>query len=88
MIDKRKRYKYSYRYNKHEGLEDKPKEVKRETQKVSPASQRWAQMSWFDLTKELMHYKMSYGQSQAMAENNTLPEDFGLKRKRGKRCKR
>ena len=75
------------RYYKYQGLEEKPKKRKRETRIVSPASQRWAQMSWYDLTKELLHYKMRYGESQARAYNNTLPHDFGLKRKRKARCK-
>lgn len=46
--------------NKWAGLEELKPKKKRETRKVSPASQRWAKMSWDDLTKELLYYKMKY----------------------------
>lgn len=49
---------------------------------MSPASRRWATMSWYDLCKELDYYKLKYRDAQLMAQNNTLPEDFGLRRKR------
>lgn len=83
--------KRPYVYNKNEGLEEKPKKT-RETRNVSPASQRWAKMSWYDLTMELLRYNISYSDSQAMAYNNTLPEDFGIiqtvtRRKRRARCR-
>lgn len=54
--------------------------------KLSPASQRWQKMSWADITKELLYYGIKYKDAQLMAESNTLPEDFGLKRKKAKKC--
>lgn len=73
-----------YLYKKYDGIEDvapKPKQI----QKLSPASRRWAKMSWIELTKELEYYKLKYTDAQLMAKNNTLPKDFGLKRKAVKR---
>lgn len=71
-----------YSFKKSEGIENPtPKIVSSLT---SPASKRWARMSWEDLTKELLYYKMSYPESQVRAEKNTLPEDFGLKKKRAR----
>lgn len=72
--------KYEYKYKKYEGLEVEPKP----TANLSPASKRWAKMSWTDLTKELLYYKMSYPEAQKLAEGNMLPEDFGLARKKVK----
>ena len=83
-VDEKKKLKR--RLNKE--LQNRKTEAFKPVTKLSPASERWAKMSWFDLTKELLHYKMSYPESQVAAKNNTLPEDFGLKRKRCKRCKR
>lgn len=71
--------KPTYDYKKNEGIEEiQPKPIA----KLSLASQRWAKMSWADLTKELLYYGIKYKDAQLMAKNNTLPEDFGLKRKR------
>lgn len=63
--------------------QEKTKKMAAETrrQKQSPASQRWAKMPLFELDKELLYYGIDYGESQVMAQNNTLPEDFGLKHK-------
>lgn len=73
--------KPKYDYKKNEGIEEiQPKPIA----KLSPASQRWAKMSWADLTKELLYYGIKYKDAQLMAESNTLPEDFGLKRKKAK----
>ena len=71
---------FAYRFKKPEEIEGAIPKARRTL--TSPASKRWARMSWTDLTKELLHYKMSYPESQLRAEKNTLPEDFGLKKKR------
>lgn len=72
--------KYQYKKNPIEEVKEKPKE-----KKISPASKRWAKMDWQDLTKELDYYGIRYRDAQRMAENDTLPKDFGLKRKRCKK---
>lgn len=72
--------KYQYKKNPIEEVKEKPKE-----KKISPASKRWAKMSWERLTEELLHYGIKYRDAQRMAENDTLPKDFGLKRKRCKK---
>ena len=82
-VNKRNPYKKTYEYQKDDGVEafkPQPKPI----EKLSPASQRWAKMSWADLTKELLYYGIKYKDAQLMAERNTLPEDFGLKRKKAK----
>lgn len=73
---KKKVYKYSIKIVKD--AKEKPKK------KLSPASKRWAKMSWERLTEELLYYGIKYRDAQVMAENNTLPKDFGIKRKRCK----
>lgn len=82
--EQKKKSRGTYKYQKNEGLEV-PKSKKKPT---SPASKRWASMSWKELTMELDLYGLSYPQSQLMAEKNTLPEDFGLKRKKAKQCRK
>lgn len=72
-----------YPYRKNEGVEAAPKP--KTISKLSPASQRWAKMSWMDLTKELLYYGIGYSESQLMAKDNALPKDFGLKRKKAKK---
>lgn len=62
------------------------KKLKKLAKHFSPASQRWIMMPWVELTKELDYYGITYPQSQVMKENNTLPEDFGLKRKKVNKC--
>ena len=62
------------------------KKKKREKAMSSPASKRWASMSWTELSKELLYYGLRYPDAQVMAQNNTLPKDFGLKRKKAKEC--
>lgn len=80
-MKKKEPKKPTYSYKKNEGIEEiQPKPIA----KLSPASQRWAKMSWADLTKELLYYGIKYKDAQLMAESNTLPEDFGLKRKKAK----
>lgn len=69
----------AYHYKKNEGIENPAPKARRSFS--SPASKRWASMSWEDLTKELLYYRMNYPESQIRAEKNTLPEDFGKKRK-------
>ena len=44
----------------------------------NPAALRWKQMSWKELTAECARFHLSYGQSQVMAYNGTLPENWGL----------
>ena len=86
-VNKRNPYKKTYEYNKDDGVEafkPQPKPIA----KLSPASRRWARMNWLELTKELDYYGITYPQSQIMKENNTLPEEFGLKRKKAKKCPR
>ena len=75
------RRKKVYQYHKKpiDNVE-KPKE-----KKLSPASKRWAKMSTDELIREMNYYGLNYPQTQVMALNNTLPEDFGLKRKRCKK---
>jgi hypothetical protein len=76
--------KIKYHYQKNEGIEEvspKPKPIA----KLSPASKRWASMSWDELAKELDYYHLRYPDAQVMALNNTLPKDFGLKRKKAKK---
>ena len=74
------RKKKEYRYSKKIVNDDKTNPKK----KISPASKRWAKMSWERLTEELLYYGIKYRDAQVMAENNTLPKDFGIKRKRCK----
>lgn len=81
--EQHKKKRGTYKYQKNEGLES-PKPIKKKT--ISPASKRWASMSWKELTMELLYYRMSYPEAQLMAEKNTLPEDFGKKRKKAKKC--
>lgn len=84
--EKKKKPKKPY-YKKNDGIEEvkpQPKPIA----KLSPASRRWAKMSWADLTKELLYYGLRYPDAQVMAQNNTLPKDFGLKRKKAKKCPR
>lgn len=76
---KKRKPRQPYYYKKTDGIvAAKPKPI----EKPSPATQRWAKMSWLDLTKELLYYGLRYPEAQLMAKTNTLPEDFGLKRKR------
>lgn len=73
--------KQEYKYKKYDGIEiPQPKPI----EKLSPATRRWAKMSWMELSKELAYYGLRYTDAQLMAKNNTLPEDFGLKRKKVK----
>ena len=86
-MNKRNPYNKTYQYQKDDGVEafkPQPKPIA----KLSPASRRWARMNWLELTKELDYYGITYPQSQIMKENNTLPEEFGLKRKKAKKCQR
>ena len=70
--------KYRYSFNKNEGLEEvAPKPIVN----LSPASKRWAKMSWLDLTKENEYYGIDYKTSQIMAQQGTLPEDYGKRKK-------
>lgn len=86
QIEGKKNGTIKYKYKKDEGMENpKPKALSSLT---SPASKRWASMSWKELTIELDYYGLTYKQSQLMAEKNTLPEDFGIKRKKGKQCQK
>lgn len=63
-------------------INETPKKVEKKKPKyVSPASKRWAKMTLTELDRELLYYHIDYGQSQVMAESNTLPEDFGLRKK-------
>lgn len=55
-------------------MKNKNKDLK----KISPALERWAKMSAYDLTKELDRFGLKYSEAQLMAQNGTLPEDFGL----------
>lgn len=73
----KRRFQNDYKYNKNFGIDVPPKVLNG----MSPASRRWATMSWYDLTKELDYYGLRYPDAQLMAQNNTLPEDFGLNRK-------
>lgn len=83
LLPQEKPKKKTYKYKKNEGIETpQPKPI----ENLSPASKRWAKMSWTELTQELLYYKLRYTDAQLMAKNNTLPEDFGLKRKKGKEC--
>lgn len=77
----RKRAKRDYKYNKSYGIEEaSPRNIRQ--QNFSPASLRWAQMTWKELTEELARFHLTYGQAQMMAYNNSLPKGFGLKKKR------
>lgn len=63
--------------------QSKPAEnVSKTNEKLSGAKKRWAKMSWEELNKELIYYGITYKDAQLMAKNNTLPIDFGLKRKK------
>lgn len=53
--------------------------------KLNAAARRWAKMSWDELSKENEYYGMWYKESQIRAYAGTLPEDYGLKRKKGKK---
>jgi hypothetical protein len=41
-------------------------------------------MSWDEVVRENMYYGLRYPDSQIMAYAGTLPEDYGLKRKKAK----
>lgn len=83
---KRRHGSFRFNFKTPEEIEGpKPKVLSSLT---SPASRRWAKMPWKELTLELMYYKMSYPESQLRAENNTLPKDFGLKRKKDEQCQK
>lgn len=47
----------------------------------SPTSDRWAKMSLREISEECARFHLTYGQAQVMAQNGTLPEDFGLMHK-------
>lgn len=53
--------------------------------KLNRAAKRWATMSWDEVVQENMYYGLRYPDSQRMAHDGTLPEDYGLKRKKAKR---
>lgn len=72
--------KGTYQYNKDADVETSVPQ-KRGTPK-SPASRRWARMSWDEVLRENDYYGIRYRDSQLMAEKGTLPEDYGLKKKR------
>ena len=75
----KRRLKREYPYNKSYGIDDaSPRNIRQ--QNFSSASLRWANMPWEELTEELARYHLSYGQAQIMAYNDTLPEDFGLRK--------
>ena len=50
--------------------------------KLNRAAKRWATMSWEEVTRENEYYGLRYPDSQIMEYNGTLPEDYGLKRKK------
>lgn len=52
--------------------------------KLNRPAKRWAKMSWTDVTLENEYYGFSYKESQIRAYAGTLPEDYGLKRKKAK----
>ena len=81
IAKKAKRIGPRFKYDKTE-----PKPMPKDIQKLSPASQRWATMSWQDLTKELDKFGLTYKESQIMAKNNTLPKTFGQKKRGRKKC--
>lgn len=41
------------------------------------AIHRWEKMTLSEIEAESLRLHLSYGQLQAMAQNNTLPKDFG-----------
>lgn len=41
------------------------------------AESRWKQMTLSEVEKECLRLHITYGQTQAMARNGTLPKDFG-----------
>lgn len=49
---------------------------------LNAAARRWAKMSWTEVTLENEYYGFSYKESQIRAYAGTLPEDYGLKRKK------
>lgn len=53
-------------------------EPKPQKQNTSTASERWAKMSLKEISAECARYHLTYGRAQVMAENGTLPEDWGL----------
>ena len=71
-------YDYEYEYKKYAGVEKKPKKEKKY---ASAAVKRWAKMNTDDLLRELAYYGIKYKDAQLMAQNDTLPEDFGKKKK-------
>lgn len=74
----KRRLRNDYKYNKNHGIEPTPPKELRGT---SRAARRWATISWYDLCKELDYFKLKYREAQLMAQQGTLPEDFGLKHK-------
>lgn len=71
------REKSSYKYEP----DKKPqKEVKPKAPNIarSLASQRWAKMSLREISAECARFHLTYGRAQVMAQNGTLPEDWGL----------
>ncbi len=72
--------KGSYQYKRDADMETS--EPQKKGTPKSPASRRWAKMSWDEVLRENDYYGLRYRDSQIMAEKGTLPEDYGLKKKR------
>ena len=48
-----------------------------------PSSKRWEKMKLEERNAEARKYHLTYGQAQGRAYTGTLPEDFGLKERKG-----
>lgn len=57
---------------------------KKNLARLNRPAKRWATMSWTDVSLENEYYGFSYPESQIRAYAGTLPEDYGLKRKKAK----
>lgn len=69
----KKKKRGTYNPEKNEGL----------TKKIQPRegytpADRWKRMSWKEISAECARLHLTYGRAQVMAQNGTLPEDWGL----------
>ena len=70
----RRRYQYAVKTGK---IIKQEKEKAKTPEEMTPG-ERWKAMTLAQAEAECLRYHKSYGKLQAMAENKTLPEDFGL----------
>ena len=70
----RRRYQYAVKVGK---IAKKDKEKAKSLEEMTPG-ERWKAMTLAQASVECLHYHKSYGQMQTMADNEMLPDDFGI----------